>query len=160
MLDRHLTRVMAHKEVTVWSTSTTTTVHGKSLYTAKCKNVKANEKIELRDWDKDMTTGSLEHNSINDTFIYNELLVPKVGCWRGCTFLIFVIFFSVRLLSVLRDHPFFSIRATTANDLRLRRISIPDLIHYIIFLYYSLRKSQHFPFQCWVLNKGTTGTIL
>ena len=26
------------------------------------------------------------------------------------------------------------IPATTANDLRLRRISIPDLIHYIIFL--------------------------
>ena len=31
----------------------------------------------------------------------------------------------------------FFIPATTANDLRLRRISIPDLIHYIIFLSYS-----------------------
>ena len=28
----------------------------------------------------------------------------------------------------------FVIPATTANDLRLRRISIPDIIHYIIFL--------------------------
>ena len=50
----------------------------------------------------------------------------------------------------------FFIPATTANDLR---ISIPDLIHYIIFLSYFLRKSQYFPFQCWVPNKGTTGTI-
>ena len=51
------------------------------------------------------------------------------------------------------------IPASTANDFLLRRISIPDRIHYIIFLSYFLRKSQYFPFQCWVLNKGTTGTI-
>ena len=49
--------------------------------------------------------------------------------------------------------------STTANDLRLRRISIPDVIHYIIFLSYFLRKSQYFPFQCSVQIKGTTGTI-
>ena len=42
-------------------------------------------------------------------------------------------FFRVRLLSVLRDHLFFFIPATTTNDLRLWRISIPDLIHYIVF---------------------------
>ena len=31
----------------------------------------------------------------------------------------------------------------------------------IIFIFpsFTLRKSQYFPFQCWVLNKGTTGTI-
>ena len=29
----------------------------------------------------------------------------------------------------------------------------------IIFLSLFLRKSQYLPFQCWVLNKGTTGTI-
>ena len=51
------------------------------------------------------------------------------------------------------------IPATTAIDLRLRRISIPDHIQYIIFLSYFLRKSQYFPFQCWVLKKWTTGTI-
>ena len=53
----------------------------------------------------------------------------------------------------------FYMSATTANDFRLRRISIPDLIHYIIFLSYFLRNSQNFPFQCWVLNKWITGTI-
>ena len=46
----------------------------------------------------------------------------------------FILFFSVRLLSVLRGHSGFFIPTTTANDLRLRRISIPDLIYYIIFL--------------------------
>ena len=46
--------------------------------------------------------------------------------------------------------------ATMANDLRLRRIFIPDLIHCIIFLSSFFRKSQYFPS---VLNKGTTGTI-
>ena len=45
-----------------------------------------------------------------------------------------MIIFSGRLLSVLRAHTFFSIPARTSNDLRLRRISIPDLTHYIIFL--------------------------
>ena len=40
----------------------------------------------------------------------------------------------------------FFIPATTANDLRVRRISIPDLIHCIIFLSLFLRKSQYFPF--------------
>ena len=40
----------------------------------------------------------------------------------------------VRFVSVLRGHSVFFINATTANDLRLRRISIPDLIHYNVFL--------------------------
>ena len=53
----------------------------------------------------------------------------------------FLFVFSVQILSVLRGHSFFFIPATTANDLRLRRISIPDLIHYIIFLSSFLRKS-------------------
>jgi len=45
--------------------------------------------------------------------------------------LLFIYFFSVRLLSVSAWSFVFFI---PANDLRLRRISIPDLIHYIIFL--------------------------
>ena len=53
----------------------------------------------------------------------------------------------------------FLIPATTANDLRLRRISIPDFIHYIVVLSLFSRKSQYLPFKCWVLNKGTTDTI-
>ena len=51
------------------------------------------------------------------------------------SFLCFVcLFFSVQLLSALRGHSVFSSPTTTANDLRLWRISIPDLIHYITFL--------------------------
>ena len=37
-------------------------------------------------------------------------------------------------------------RATTANDLRLRRIPIPDLIHYIYFLILILENEPVFPF--------------
>ena len=47
----------------------------------------------------------------------------------------------------------FFIPATTANDLRLQRISIPDFIHYI------LGRASISLFECRVLNKGTTGTI-
>ena len=54
----------------------------------------------------------------------------------------------------------FFIPATTANDLRLRMISILYLIHYFIFLSYFLRKSQYFPFQCWVLNNSIFITSL
>ena len=77
--------------------------------------------------------------------------ITRLSC-RTVTYDRFFYFFSVRLLSVLRGHSVFFIPATTANDLRLRRISIPDLIHYIYFLILILEK-------CWVLNKGTTGTI-
>ena len=45
-----------------------------------------------------------------------------------------MLFLSVRPLSVLRGHSGFFIPATTANDLRLRRISIPERVHYIIVL--------------------------
>ena len=154
-MDRHLTRVMAHKEVTVWSTSTTTTVHGKSLSTAKCKNVNANEKIELRDWDKDMTTGSLEHNSINDTFIYNELLVPKVGCWRGCTFLIFVIFFKRSTFvgsawSSVFFHPCHNGQLPTTSKNFYTR-SYP--LHYFLILL--LEKEPAFPFSMLSAKQGS-----
>ena len=40
----------------------------------------------------------------------------------------------------------FYIPATTANDLRFRRISIPDLIHYIYFPFLILEKEPVFPF--------------
>ena len=51
--------------------------------------------------------------------------------------------------------------ATTANDLRLRRISIPDLstsYHFFNYLH-SWERASICRFQCWVPNKGTTGTI-
>ena len=68
-----------------------------------------------------------------------------------------VYFFSVRLLSVLRGHSGFHPHHN--GQCPPTPICIPDLIHYIIFLCLSLRKSQYFPFQCWVQHKGTTGTI-
>ena len=37
--------------------------------------------------------------------------------------------------------------------------SIPDFIYYIYFPILILEKEQVFPFECSVLNKGTTGTI-
>ena len=53
-------------------------------------------------------------------------------------------FFSVRLLSGLHDHSGFFIPATTAKDLRLRRVSIPDFIHYIYFPILILEKGPVF----------------
>ena len=54
----------------------------------------------------------------------------------------------------------FSSPATTANDLLHRRISIPDFIHYIFVQYILiLEKEPVFPFKCWALYKGTTGSF-
>ena len=70
------------------------------------------------------------------------------------------VFFSVRLFMVLRGHSFFHPRHNgqwtppTSKDFYTR--SYP--LHYFLISYF-LRKSQYFAFQCWVLNKGTTGTI-
>ena len=47
-----------------------------------------------------------------------------------------------RLCVVIR----FFIPATTANDLRLRRIFIPDVIHYFFVLFKFFRNNQYFPF--------------
>ena len=51
--------------------------------------------------------------------------------------------------------------ATTANDLRLRRIFYPRfcLLHLFFYLN-SWERASIFPFECSVLNKGTTGTIV
>ena len=71
----------------------------------------------------------------------------------------FFFFFSVRLLSVLCGHSFF-IPATTANDLRLRMIFYTRSYPLHLFSYLnSWERDSIFPFECWVLNKGTTGTI-
>ena len=69
-------------------------------------------------------------------------------------------FFYVRLLSVLRDHSGFYIPATTANDLRLRRIFYPRFYPLHLFSYLnSWERASIFPFECSVLNNGNTGTI-
>ena len=54
----------------------------------------------------------------------------------------------------------FFIPATTANDLRLRRIFYPRFYPLHLFFYLnSWERASIFPFECSVLNKGTTGTI-
>ena len=58
-------------------------------------------------------------------------------------------------MSVLRGHSVFNPRH---NDLWLRRISIPDFIHF--FLSLILEKEPVFPYSMLSANKGTTGTIL
>ena len=52
------------------------------------------------------------------------------------------------------------IPATTANDLRLWRIFYTRFYPLYLFSYlYSWERASNFPFECPVLNKGTTGTI-
>ena len=54
----------------------------------------------------------------------------------------------------------FFIPATTANDLRLRRIFHPRLYPLHLFSYLnSWERASIFPFECSELNKGTTSTI-
>ena len=48
----------------------------------------------------------------------------------------------------------FFITASTANDLQLRRISIPDPIHYIYFLILILEKEPVFPFSMLSAKQG------
>ena len=76
-------------------------------------------------------------------------------------FVVFCVFFSVRLLSILRGHSGFFIPATTANDLRLGRIFYPRCYPLHIFSYLIFwERASIFPFEYSVLNKGTIGTIL
>ena len=68
-------------------------------------------------------------------------------------------FFSVRLWSVLRGHSFFSsppqLLMTSAFEGFLYLIFSITLFSYLI----SWERASISHFQCWVLNKGTTGTI-
>ena len=59
-------------------------------------------------------------------------------------------------LSVLRGHSGFSSRPQRPMTSDFEGFSIPDFIHYIFFPILILEKE---PFECSVLNKGTTGTI-
>ena len=95
------------------------------------------------------------HAIVLDLFYYNL----KSHCLRLSSFFSFSIF-NVRLLSVLRGHSVFSSPATTANDLRLRRIFYPSFYPLHLFSYLnSWERASIFPFECSVLNKSTTGTI-
>ena len=73
---------------------------------------------------------------------------------------LFYLFFSVRLFVGSGWSFGFFIPATTANDLRLRRIFYSRF--YLLHLFFYLNSweiASIFPFECSVLNKGTTGTI-
>ena len=73
----------------------------------------------------------------------------------------FFIFFDRSTLSVLRGHSFFSSPPQRPMTSDFEGFSIPDFIHYILFTYLnSWERASIFPFECSVLNKGTTGSIL
>ena len=93
-----------------------------------------------------------------------DKLMSWLICWRVGWYVNVVVFVFVFLafdfLSVLRGHSFFFIPATTANDLRLQRIFYPRFYPLHLFSYLnSWERASIFPFECSVLNKGTTGTI-
>ena len=64
-------------------------------------------------------------------------------------------FFNVRLLSVLRGHSVFSSPPQRPMTSDFEGFFIPDLLSYPN----SWERASIFPFECSVLNKGTTGTI-
>ena len=73
-------------------------------------------------------------------------------------FYIFSIFFlAFDFLSVLLGHSFFSSPPQRPMTFDFEGFSIPDFIHYIYLN--SWERASIFPFECSVLNKGTTGTI-
>ena len=78
---------------------------------------------------------------------------------NNCDSSFFSFFFNVRLMSVLRGHAFFFYPChngqwpPTSNDFYSRYYPL----HFFLILI--LEEEPAFPFQCWVLNKGTTGTI-
>ena len=76
-------------------------------------------------------------------------------CIHSCSF----VFYRSTFVGSAWSFGFF-IPATTANDLRLRRIFYPRFypLHLISYLS-SWERASIFPFECSVLNKGTTGTI-
>ena len=69
----------------------------------------------------------------------------------------FLAFDFCRFCVVIR---FFMPTTTAKMTSDFKRFSIPDFIHYIYFSYLnSWERTSIFTFECWVLNKGTTGTI-
>ena len=73
--------------------------------------------------------------SINNIFAQGVVKAKVELMWILIVniFIFKIIFLAIDFVSSAWSIGFF-IPATTANDLRLRKISIPDLIHYIIFL--------------------------
>ena len=106
----------------------------------------------------DQIAWPLEHNFTRSIIdhqhsIYNSGTVISRYFKKVSISITNISFFSVRLLSVLRGHSLF-IPATTANDLRLRRISIQYFIHYIYFPILSLEQVPVFPFLTFSAKQG------
>ena len=68
------------------------------------------------------------------------------------------LFFSVRLLSVLCDHSAVSSppQRPMTSDFEGFSSQILSITFFVLSLF--IKKSQYFPFQCWVPKKGTSGT--
>ena len=97
-----------------------------------------------------------------DSFTFSLFITTRNNnCFiSGRNEYLFCIFFSVRLLSVLRGHSVFSSPPQRPMISDFEGFSIPDFIHYIYFPILILEKEPvFFLFECFVLNKGTTGTI-
>ena len=78
-------------------------------------------------------------------FLLNVMEIVLYVC-HFCYPVFFIYFFlAFDFVGSARSFGFF-IPATTANDLRIRRISIPDFIHYIYFPILILKKEPVFPF--------------
>ena len=88
-------------------------------------------------------------------FITLTILPTPLRCFKEFVHFISKLVFTVRLLSVLRDHSVF-IPATTANNLwlRVRRISLPDFIHSIFLSFLILQKEPVFPFLMLSVKQG------
>ena len=96
---------------------------------------------------------SLLPNARKTVTIGNYIVTQIIKCSERSFFL----FFSVRLLSVLCGHSGFSSPPQRPMTSDFVGFSIPDVIHYIYLN--SWERASIFPFQCWGLNKGTTGTV-
>ena len=84
------------------------------------------------------------------------LIVEKKLVCLPVFVVVFLVFDFCRFCVVIR----FFIPATMANDLRLWRIFYPRFYPLLLFSYLnSWERASIFPFECSVLNKGTTGTI-
>ena len=86
--------------------------------------------------------------------LYNPLL------WSWKDDIVFCFFnFNVRLLSVLRGHSFFSSppQLPMTSDFEGFLYQILSITFFSYLNYWE--RANIFPFQCWVLNKGTTGSI-
>ena len=68
-----------------------------------------------------------------------------------------LLFFGVRLLSVLHGHSFFHPQHNGQWPPTLK--DFLSQILFITFIFLILEEASIFPFECSVLNKGTTGTI-